>query len=150
VEKHRVTDTLTLVFPLPLTQNQKNRIAYGSRHQYVRAKNKAKRAAWQSAVGQSEPPVSPPQRVTIHAHFLVKRRRDEDKLPASLEWILDALKQKQATEEISKHRFTREGIPVYLERGYFVDDDPKHLHLICTQDTARGREPCLTLRITPG
>lgn len=142
-------EALVLKFPLPLTQNQKNRIYFGSRGQYVRVKNKAKREAWQSAIGQAEPPVHPPQRVTIHAHFLVKRRRDEDKLPASLEWILDALKQKQQVQAISKTRFTREGVPLYLERGYFVDDDPKHLSLICTQDTAKGREPGLTLRITP-
>jgi len=73
------------------------------------------------------PPDPVPEHVHIHAHFRMHSLRDEDKLPASLEWILDGLKG-----------------------HYFVDDGPKNLILICSQEICRVKQrQGVTLTITP-
>ena len=138
-----------LELPLPPSQNEKNRIAYGNRAQYVRLKNKWKRMTWQTAIARQHPWDEPAERTLVRATFHVKRKRDPDKLGASLEWILDALKQKGHTQEDKRtFRWTRSGVPLYPNAGYFIDDDETHLKLEIEQ-LPSSTEPMLVLWIEP-
>ncbi len=74
----------------------------------------------------------------------VRNIRDEDKVGDSLEWVLDALKVQRSEQAF---RFTGSGIPVYVRRGYFVDDDPKHLTLLPVEQIIDRKNTGLTLRI---
>lgn len=127
-EKHWRTGTpIVLRFPVPLSQNKKNAIAWKSSKKYTRLKNEAKHAAYYLARSQLVPPRPIAAHVHVHAHFQMHNLRDEDKLGAGLEWILDALKGE-----------------------YFLDDDPQHMILICTQEICRDVDrQGVTLTITP-
>ncbi len=120
---------VSLTFPVPMSQNAKTRIlkGRGGRPHWTRLKNEAKDAAWFRACSQVRPPRKPLEHVRIVAHFRLHNLRDDDKLSASLEWILDALKG-----------------------HYFVDDDPRHILLMCTQRICRTKsEQGVTLVLTP-
>jgi hypothetical protein len=98
-----------------------------SRRKYVRRKNEAKDAAYFRACSQVRPPREPLKHCRIVAQFTLHNLRDPDKLAASLEWILDALKG-----------------------HYFVDDDSRHILLMTTQVLCRDRtQQGVTLEITP-
>lgn len=140
----RAGSSVTLELPLPISANEKKSLLWKNRRAYGGAKRKFKRAVWQTAVFQSVPPETPPEHVYVTALLRLHNLRDEDKIGDSLEWVIDALKVQQ-TE--SACRFTSSGIPVYVKRGYFVDDDPRHLTLRPIEQVIDRKNKGLTLRI---
>lgn len=80
------------------------------------------------------PFADPPSHVTVEAVFhFCRQPRDEDNLQAGLKWTLDALRQRQRGNLKWRHG-------LWLNRGYFVDDDPQHLTLSTKQARVGSRK----------
>lgn len=130
-------EPVVLALPEPSSPNR------APSHAMVRHRGKRgyQRLAWGMACAQCVPPAEPPARVRIDAHFRLHLLRDDDNLRASLKYVLDALRQRQANPR------WRRGI--YEDRGYFIDDDPAHLALGDVTQAIDRRDRGLTLVITP-
>jgi hypothetical protein len=111
--EHRVW---RFTLPLPITQNQKKSILWKNKRKYARLAREAKVATYLRARSTGPPPKKTeiPDFVHVEARFYVHNLRDKDKLGASLEWTLDALK----------------GL-------WFVDDSPRHMELTIYQRVER-------------
>lgn len=83
-----------------------------------RRKRDAKRKTWAAAITQLRPFRTPPERVRIHAHFRLYARRDPTNLYRDLKPVIDALKAEPAPSDTLAWK---QGL--FLDRGYFVDDD---------------------------
>lgn len=117
-----------LVLPLPPSPND------WATHpmEQARQKNAYRRKVWIAALKQQRPMMHPPSMVVIAATFYLVNLRDEDNLTGSLKWLIDSLKQ----EQTGKVRW-RQGVAD--RKGYFIDDDPEHLHIsTVSQEIDRG------------
>jgi len=124
-------DTVRLDLPLPFSQND-----IASHHmEEHREKNRYRKATWAEACAQQRPTLDPPEVVRVGALFHVGRLWDDDNRAQAMKWILDCLKQRQT----GSLRW-RQGL--FDLCGYFVDDDPDHLHLeaVPAQSLREGRE----------
>lgn len=108
----------------------------------IKQKNGVRRKTWQAAISQRRPVSDPPDPVLIRAHFRLHNLRDPaDNLPASLKYVLDALRLPSEGDRLHY----RGGL--YERKGYFVDDSPKHLVIDeVTQEIDRS-DRGLTLKI---
>ena len=109
---------MILSLPIPPSPND------GAGHPIAqhRIKKAYQKKVWAHAISQCKPLRDPPQKVLLSADFFVHNLRDEDNLEASLKFLIDALRQKQAGS-----LDWRQG--VYYLCGYLVDDDPEHMTL---------------------
>lgn len=120
---------MKITLPLPPSTNavSEGRAAHYQKKAY-------QERAWVAAIQQRVPLHDPPERVTVRMHFYVHNLRDEDNRDTSVKWILDALKQKQRGSLA-----WRQG--AYDQRGYFIDDDPRHMTLgRITQEILRSHK----------
>ena len=104
--------------------------------------NKYKRDVWLAAIQQSDPLLTPPKAVRVALHYRLWARRDPSNLYADAKPLLDALKQRPATRDKLTWKMC-----VWLDRGYFVDDD----HLVfgdVTQEVDRKNRG-VTVTIEP-
>ena len=87
-----------------------------------KVKNRYRRDAWLRAVSQHKPIMDPPEFVTVMAIFYTSQEWDEDNLSAGMKFVLDCLKQKQTGKVAWKQG-------LFMDAGYFIDDDPSHMKL---------------------
>lgn len=136
-----------IVLELPEPPVQDN--ARGHYKARWRSKKETKKAAWRAAIVQVRPLNEPPRRVVVRAHFRLWGLRDEDGLTSSLKPVLDALKQAQPMRDKLDWRMAPEMPVAWLTRGYFFDDDPKHLSLEKPTQEINRKHRGLTLTIEP-
>ena len=132
--------TITLTLPLPPAKNQIPNTVYG-RHKAATA---YKRKAWSAALGQHLPkhPLDLPEKVGVHLTFVSRGATDED-AHVDAKWVLDALKAKQSGKVAWRGGVAR-------EKGYFIDDSPKHMSLVGIRPVRSDNiEPCVVVKITP-
>lgn len=79
------------------------------------------------------------------AHFrLATKPRDFENLVMSLKYVRDALKQRQPEDDPLRWR---EGL--YVDKGFFVDDDPSRCELADVTQETGAEEPGLRVTIEP-
>lgn len=127
---------LHLTLPLPMSVNNWPRHPM---QQHV-AKNRYRKKAWAAALSQAKPVHDPPEHAVLSAHFRLRNLRDEDNLKGSLKWVCDTLKQKQT----GAMRW-RQGIAD--QKGFFVDDNPAHLHILEPSQEIDRTDPGLDIVI---
>lgn len=134
--------TVRLVLPLPPSANAKTRTAHAHPMALVREKNRYKEQCWIEAYRQAMPRAVEelPARSRITATFYVHNTRDEDKLGAGLEWVLDALKALQPDGDPLRWKNN-----IATRKGYFRDDSPRHIDLDVSQVVDRK---CKRLELT--
>lgn len=104
-----------LVLYLPEPPSQAGRKGWRSQWRKVRA---TKAATWAAAIQQATPLRDPPARVRIDLRYRLYSRRDPANLWYDAKPVLDALKASHERQD----RLTWRG-GLYLDRGYFLDDD---------------------------
>jgi hypothetical protein len=80
--------------------------------------NAYKRSVWLAAIQQQTPSRKPPEKARVALQYRLWARRDPSNLYADAKPLLDALKQRPASRDKLRWK-----AGVYLDRGYFVDDD---------------------------
>lgn len=131
---------IRLVLPLPDSLNRwpKHPMAEHA------AKRKYQKQLWPLACSQAKPSHEPPEQVRISSTFYVRNIRDHDNLKGSLKWVLDALKLKQ---KITSYEGLRWRSGIADEKGFFVDDDPKHCIVADPIQNLDRKDPRLELVI---
>jgi hypothetical protein len=130
-----------LVLPLPDSVNAWPRSKMALHH----VKMRYQLEAWVAACSQCRPTHEPPSFVAMNATFYIRNKRDEDNLKGSLKWVCDALKQAQVRDEYGRVKW-RAGVAD--EKGYFVDDDPKHLTIAEPAQHVDRKNPRLEIELT--
>lgn len=133
--------SVRLTLPLPPSPNRwkKHPLAF------QRQKDEYREAAWLAAIQQHKPTHEPPPMVLLVATlYLARMMRDDDNLKGSMKFPLDALRRNQT----GAMRW-RNGL--YVEQGYFVDDDPKHLTIVRVEQikVAKVADERLVLTLEP-
>lgn len=130
---------VTLDLPEPPSRNKIERLNWRAKRGTIR---RYKADVWAAACEQVRPSPEPPAAAVIDAHLRLWNPRDPTNLEGDMKYVLDALKQRPATNDNLRWR---DGI--YIMRGYFIDDDQVTWGTV-TQEVDRGRRG-VTVTIRP-
>lgn len=133
-----------IVLDLPEPPSQTSR--KGWRTQWRRT-HRTKRKTWMAAVAQVTPFENPPERVRIHGHFRLWNPRDKWNLPHDLKPVIDALQQNHRSQDKLTWRENANGVPVYPDRGYYVDDKDAERGRVTQEVDRENRGLTLTIEV---